>query len=318
MSGPARWLACAALLVAIARTTSAAADDYALDETGTHPFRVRFDPASRLSFGSSVALRRGPDGRSEPTSELDFGLSYRGAPRTSTGATWQLDHRFVSGFVQPSRIAGQRWPALDVTPYSLDMLRHDESPHVVLPLSPPVSVPFPFDVGFQAQLARVVVGSAWIQAHDDRRLAFARLGVVRAAIVLDPWRSGIPGRSFEIAFALRYDVDAYGFGSEIAPTYVHRFAPLSATSLRFRYQSLDGLTTLFLRTEAAPHWTSEKRWALEGIADARVERTILAIEDQPITLGFEAAYRYAPATTFTFAQHELRAAAGVSFALNLR
>jgi hypothetical protein len=313
----ARMLACATGLLVTAHATSAGADDYVLDETGTHPFKVRFDPASRIWIGSSVALRRGPEGNDEPTSELDFGLAYRGAPRTSTGATWQLDHRFVSGFVQPAHVPGQRWAALDVTPYSLDVLCHDESPHLVLPLSPPVSVPFPFDVGFQAQLARLVVGSAWVATRDDRRLTFARLGVVRAGIVLDPWRSGLPGRSFEIGFALRYDVDAYGFGSDGTTTYVHRVAPLTATSLRFRFQSLDGLTTFLARAEAAPHWTSEKRWALEALADARVERTIFAIEDQPITIGIEGAYRWAPATTFTLPQHELRAAAGVSFALDL-
>ncbi|MEO7096028.1 MAG: hypothetical protein ABI175_22395 [Polyangiales bacterium] len=305
-------------MLATAYATGARADDYALDETGTHPFKVRFDPASRVWIGSSVALRAGPERAVASTSRLDFGLAYRGAPRTSTGATWQLDHRFVSGFVQPAGVPGQKYVALDVTPYSIDVLRHDDSPHVVLPLSPPVSIPFPFDVGFQAQLARVVVGSSTVFAHDGRGLGFARLGVVRAAIVLDPWRSGLPGRSFELGFALRYDVDAYGFGSGPVTTYVHRFAPLTATSVRFRFQSLDGLTTLSVRAEAAPHWTSERRWALEGVADARVERTVLAIEDQPITVGVETTYRYAPATTFTFAEHEIRAVAGVSFALDLR
>jgi hypothetical protein len=318
MNGLARSLACATALLATTHATRAAADDYALDETGTHPFKVRFDPASRVWLGSSFALRRGPDGKNQSTPELDFGLAYRGAPHGSTGAVWQLDHRFASGFVQPAHLEGQRYAPLDVTAYSLDVLRHDDSPHVVLPLSPPVSIPFPFDVGFQTQLARFVVGSAWVATNDDRRLTFARLGVVRAGVSLDPWRSGMPGRSFEIGFALRYDIDAYGFGSDAATTYVHRFAPLTATSLRFRFQSLDGLTTLSLRAEAAPHWTSEKRWALETLADARVERTILAIEDQPITLGIETAYRHAASTTFALGQHELRAVAGISFALDLR
>lgn len=318
MSGRARLFACATAVLATAYATSAGAADYAFDETGTHPFKVRFDPASRVWIGSSTALRRGPDGEVAPTPEIDFGIAYRGVPTNSTGASWQLDHRFASGFVQPASIPGQKYAALDVTAYSLDALRHDDSPHVVLPFSPPVTIPFPFDVGLQAQLARVVVGPSWVSTRDERRLAFARLGVVRAAIVLDPWRSGLPGRSFEIGFALRYDVDAYGFGGNGATTYVHRIAPLTATSLRFRYQSFDGLTTLSLRAEAAPHWTNEKRWAFEGMADARVERTILAIEDEPISVGLEAAYRWAPATTFSLAQHEVRVAAGATFAIDLR
>ena len=39
-------------------------------------------------------------------------------------------------------------PPIDGSLYAVTMLRHDASPSIVLPTSPPVGIPFPFDIGF--------------------------------------------------------------------------------------------------------------------------------------------------------------------------
>jgi hypothetical protein len=120
-------------------------DDYAIAASGRR-FRVSFDPASRLRLG--VAGAYDADG---PAPELLAGIAYRARWATGRGSeriVWQLDHRIADGWVEPMLRTGRSVPALDATIYSLAALRHDTSPVLVVPSSPPIGLPFPFDVGF--------------------------------------------------------------------------------------------------------------------------------------------------------------------------
>ncbi len=321
-------------------------------------FRVRFDPASRVWIGARSALaadagRLAPGGAApapaSPGLEIDLGISYRSWLPSGAGVArvvWQVDHRVLAGWVAPLARPVAGTPALDATLYSASLLRHDESPRVVLPMSPPVSVPFPFDIGVEGEVGRLSIPSIPPAgaggaggAGGQASVPLIELGVLRASALLDPWRSGLPGRSVEIGVGVRYDLDAYaepapasGEGSAGAapppsgagpralgrPRVIHRIAPMTAGSLRVRLQSSDGLAVLDCRGDVVPHWSSEGRWQIMVRSDAHLERTLIAINDQPIAAVLEGGYRMLPPALDVAALHDLRVSLGLSFALQLR
>lgn len=286
---------CALALALQLSSSTAHASDYRVSPEG-RTFRTRFDPASRIWFGASGSAS-GAGKMFGATSEVAFGIAFRKRDvDTEPGKTlWQVDHRALTGFAAPYATSTGRLPALDVSLYAVSLHRHDPSPRLVLPTSPPLGVPFPFDTGFELELAR-----AWA----PRRLlgdGFARFTVARATTFLDPWRSARAGRSLELGVGVRYDVDVHGamfadVGRPLGTTRViHRLAPMTATSVRFRYQSDDGLTSIDTRAELVPHWASEGGWALSTSASAAFERTLLAVNDVPISLFALGEMRTVPA-----------------------
>jgi hypothetical protein len=285
-------------------------------------FRVRFDPASRIWLGLSAAM--GPS-RDRPLAfplQADAGLSYRSVFQRGSGTEqviWQIDHRVLAGWVWPLRRPVENIPALDVTLYAPSFLRHDEAPSVVLPFSPPVSVPFPFDIGLEAEVGRVFVPAYLPQPFGaGAPVPMIHIGVVRAAAFLDPWRSGKPGRSLEIGAGVRYDLDAYAEPTLHTPRVVHRVAPMTATSIRFRFQTGDGLTVVDCRGDVIPHWTSENTWKLVALSSAHVHRALIAVNDQPIAAVLDGNYRFAPSTAQVDSTHDFRVSLGVAFNLQLK
>jgi hypothetical protein len=298
-------------------------DEYQMSPEG-HAFRVRFDPESRIRLGFSESLGLGgvKDGAFAQAPEVTAGVSYRQLESRGVGRdriTWQVDHRFVSGWIHPYRRASQPLRAFDATLYSVNALRHDEVPSIVLPSSPPMSIAFPFDVGFETQLGQVSVPERLpVSTADGARLPLLRIGVSHAAMILDPWRSGVVGRSFQIAIGARYDIDVHGAPSLQTPKMLHRVAPMTATSLRFRTQSDDGLWLVDCRAEVVPHWTSESIWKVAAAGSARIERIVLALNDEPITAMLEGGYRLTPGTRDVGLTHDVRVSLGFSFNLALK
>lgn len=313
-----RALRCASLAAAILAAPAAAraadaAPGYAIDAATGHAFAVAFDPARRVEIGAAGAIGRGPSGSIKPAPEIDFGVSYRSTRASGAGRDrvfWQVEHRAATGWIRPLAGPSPRVPAFDAGLYRATILRHDESPSLVLPTSPPVGLPFPFDVGFDAEAGRVAV-SAISRAGAAPVI---HLGAARAAILLDPWRSGVTGRLFTIGVGARYDVDVLA-GEKIAA--VHRVAPMTEGSLRLRVESADGLSEIDARGEIAPHWTSLRSWAVLARASARLSRTLLAVDDQPIAAFVEGAYRYDPAANAAPATSDLRVSVGLALHLNL-
>lgn len=316
----------------------AAGDDHQRSPEGRR-FRVRFDPASRVWIGARAALAADPArlaGAAEPSAggsppagpalEIDAGLSYRSWIESGAGAArvvWQVDHRVLAGWVAPLARPLAGAPALDAAVYGASLLRHDESPRVVLPMAPPVSVPFPFDVGVEGEVGRVHIPAVSPEGVGaEGPVPVLRLGVLRASALLDPWRSGSPGRSVEIGVGVRYDLDAYAEAGQPRPLgqprVVHRIAPMTAGSLRVRVQGEDGLTVLDCRGDVVPHWSSEGRWQVMVQSDAHLERTLVAINDQPVAAVLEGGYRLSPPALDAAALHDLRVSLGLTFALQLR
>jgi hypothetical protein len=307
----------------------AAADDrdFSVSKEG-HRFRVQFDPESRIRLGAAGALARTTESGLGSSIELHSSISVRRRRAWGEGpirVEWQFDHRFLTGWVAPTVRPFGDMPALDATFYSVSAHRHDLAPKIVLPSSPPASIPFPFDVGFDSEFGRVTVTRASpVGALDRKPVAFMRVGVARATAFVDPLRSNNPGRSIEIGIGVRYDIDLYGAqtgsgasDSIAQPRIVHRIAPGTAGSLRLRFETLDGLWVWDAHGEVIPHWSSERRWAVGALAQSHVERTLIAINDEPIAAFFDAGWRLVPATFEMATLHDIRVVLGVSLGLDL-
>lgn len=319
MRGPA--LLAAALLVA-SPAWADPSEAYSRSPGGRR-FRVGFDPVSRVTVGLAAAVERGPSGAPKPVPEIDVGIGYRYQSCSGKGrerVAWQIDHRVVAGWVQPLARPAPKVPALDAALYGISALRHDESPRMVLPTSPPVGVPFPFDIGLEAEAGRVTIPLLAAPSRAPAGSATPRIhvGVLRASLLLDPWRSGAPGRSFEIGIGARYDVDLDGAPGSSTPRIIHRVAPMTAGSLRFRFQSADGLAVADLRGEVAPHWSSEGAWALSARTSVHLERALIAVNDQPIAAMLDGGYRYAPGTQRAEPLSDFRVSLGLSVNLQIK
>ncbi|MBK8251380.1 MAG: hypothetical protein IPK82_01765 [Polyangiaceae bacterium] len=295
--------------------------DYQISEKG-RKFRVRFDPASRVSLTMGGSAYHDGNGSVAPAVETGFSFQYRKVYRTGAGegrVFWQIDHQLVSGWVRPFVRPADGVPSLEATLYRATLLRHSESPSIVLPVSPPLTVGFPFDVGLDAELGKVTVPVVPVTLPGFEKPApWVHLGVVHAAFTLDPWRPGVPGRALALGIGVRYDVDVYGAPTLSAPRFVHRIAPLTSGSARFRYQTDDGIWMMDVYAEATPHWTSENTWSFFGAAHARVDRTLIAINDQPIGAYADVHYQYLPEGAGAPALHDVRATLGVAASLSLK
>lgn len=325
----ARPLVAASVMSIVTAASFAAADDqdFRVSKEGRR-FRIQFDPESRIRLGVAGAMSRTTDSRLGSSVELQSSISFRRRRAWGEGpirVEWQIDHRFLTGWVAPTVRPFGDIPAFDVTFYSNSAHRHDLAPKIVLPSSPPASIPFPFDVGIDSEFGRVTVTrAAPVGVRDGKPVAFMRVGVARATAFVDPLRSNHPGRSIEIGIGVRYDMDLFGAqtgsgasDSLVQPRIVHRIAPGTAGSLRLRYESLDGLWVWDTRGEVVPHWSSERRWAVGAMAQMRLERTLIAINDQPIAAFFDAGWRLVPASLEMAPLHDFRATLGISLGFDL-
>lgn len=319
----------ASVMSIVTAASFAAADDqdFRVSKEGRR-FRIQFDPESRIRLGVAGAFSRTTESRLGSSVELQSSISVRRRRAWGEGPVrieWQIDHRFLTGWMAPTVRPFGDMPAFDATFYSNSAHRHDLAPKIVLPSSPPASIPFPFDVGVDSEFGRVTVPRASpVGARDGKPVAFMRVGVARATAFVDPLRSNSPGRSIEIGIGVRYDIDLFGAqtgsgpsNSIATPRIIHRIAPGTATSLRLRFESLDGLWLWDARGEVVPHWSSERRWAVGAIAQSRLERTLIAINDEPIAAFFDAGWRLVPASLELAALHDVRVTLGVSLGLDL-
>jgi hypothetical protein len=274
-------------------------------------FRVGFDPGSRIWLGAAGVVGRDAAGTIGGGLEISAGFGLRNRSSTGEGkdrVAWENDHRVLPGWVRP--IPGQAGlPSFDAALYSVTMLRHDSSPSIVVPTSPPVGIPFPFDVGLDADVGRFTS-----LAYPGLREA--RIGVARGALLLDPWRSGRPGHSLAFGVGARYDLET-AIGGPRGPV-LHRVAPMTAGSVRFRYQTRDGITVVDVRGDAVPHFTSEGQWRFLATSTLHVERALIAVADQPVAAVLDGGYRYDPPRSDAPAVSDFRVSLGLSVNLMLR
>lgn len=301
-----------ALLAACALTfvtTSAHAQEaYSTSDSGQR-FRVAFDPASRISIGVSGAGNIESKAAVRPAAIGMLGIKYRGVLESGLGmsrVTWRLDNAFVSGWIAPFDRETGAIPRLDATAYSLFAHRHDLQPSMVLPVSPPIAIPFPFDIALS-------ISAGHVKSRPSATGQDLEIGVARAAVLFDPWRSGEAGNSLSIGAAARYDVDR-------RPNHasVHRIAPMTAPTTRLALQSSDGLWEADAQGELTPHWASDGGFRLAAEASLHAERTLFALNDQPFTATLDGSYAMRAATPDEPVRHEVIVGLGLAAHLQLR
>jgi hypothetical protein len=236
-------------------------------------FRVRFDPGARLFVGGGVGGGAGADGaRDGAAPVLELGLRLRSErPAPGWDVHWKRDHELVRVHVAPAHVEGALYRGL--------FLRHSRQGTLTIPLSPPVALPLPFDVGLRTEVGRLA-GPLGIPAAGEPRL---RAGVVHGEALADFWRSPRHGRWLVAGVAARYDV---GLGRDTAGALAsdHLVAPMTAMAVAVHDERRDGLLAGGLRGEGAYRWSSVRGWEPSWRAEAEVEATPLAINDRPLSV----------------------------------
>ena len=255
-------LVAAALAAAIA-PHAAHADCTGVTRAGDQ-FALCFDPGNRASItagsdglGGAIALRHIVHFDDEP----DLVWKMEHVLGEGTHATWK--DRF-SGVVYRGRY-----------------VRHARDGHIVLPLGTPKKIFLPFDIGALAE-----VGAIRWRADDEA----ASIGVIKTAALIDLARSRNFRRRLAIGPVARWEIEARRHPIAVAR---HIVAPFSSGIVNLHAESHTGRLIGDLRVEAGTAWTSDAGWRPEAIAEATVERIVLAVNDRPIALVLGARYESA-------------------------
>lgn len=227
-------------------------------------FPVCFDLGNRLSvtagsdgFGGAIAFRQ----------IIHFD--------DDADLVWKLEHQ-----VGETAHAGGG-PGLTALLYRGRYMRHTRDGHIVIPIGEPKKVFLPFDIGGLVESGRVT-----------RRLdGTYELGIVKTAALVDLWRSRDFRRRLAIGPLARWDVAV-----SARPVVLghHAISPFSAGIANFHMESDNGLTVADISVEAGTAWTTDAGWRPDARAEASFERVIIAVNDRPIALMFNA--KYATAT----------------------
>jgi hypothetical protein len=247
----------------------------AVDGKG-RPFRVCFDPGNRLELSAGGAF-----GSREPTAggatDLRLAWRWRGDLRSRSGnLEWLRDMSFLearalftAGDGEPAAARALAWRGAFV--------RHRTSPFLLIPGPRPIRLRFPFDVGLLVEAG----GASWERARRRE----VELAPVRSALLLDLGGHGVLRRLAlgpEVAWTVRL--------SETEET-VHGLVPFTAGLLDARAESRDGLSILALTVRGGSSVAIPG--GARGFLDAvlAVERVIVAVNDRPVALYVEGAFR---------------------------
>ena len=167
---------------------------------------------------------------------------------------------------------------LRLTAYEGVARRHVDEGFLLLPTNPPARLPFPLDLGLYARVARyerrVEEGTGWT------------LETARIAMLLDPVRSPSGRYHFGLGPALAHQLTHDGTALR------HELTPLTALQVVMSFESDDGLWVF--RTVGHAGWTFDPTAFQSGGAfrvrgEVSLERVLVAVNDQPVSLQLRAA-----------------------------
>lgn len=257
----------AAALAAAAAPSAARAECTGLTRSGGR-FALCFDPGNRAS------ITAGSDG-------IGGALALRHAIRfdDEPDLTWKMEHVIGEGThaAWEDRFAG--------VVYRGRYVRHARDGHLVLPLGTPKKIFLPFDIGAIAE-----VGALRWRATDPTADAAVSIGVVKTGALIDLARSRTFRRRLAIGPVARWDLE---LARQPLAITRHVVAPFSSGLANLHLESRNGRLVGDLRVEAGAAWTSDAGWRPEAIAEATLERIVLAVNDRPIALVLGARYESA-------------------------
>jgi hypothetical protein len=187
-------------------------------------------------------------------------------------------------------------------------LRQSREGTLTLPVTPPLALTLPFDVGVRIEVGGLR-GALWPEPGGppvDAR-------VFHGEVLADFWRSRQAGRWLTVGVGGRYDVGLRRDDAG-APLRDHRVSPMSTLAVAFHSERADGLAAGGVRAEASHRWSSARGWERAYRVDADIELTPLAANDRPIALFAIVTADTAP----DLPRPELRMMAGVRFSQPLR
>jgi hypothetical protein len=278
-----RWTVSLLLLLAAGGRAAAADADIAeapptwVTDARGERFRVRFDPGERWIAGAGVETAAGdPAGISaRPAFAVELGLLLRGErPAPGWDVHWKRTHEIAHVRLRPAASGA----AADGVLYRGLFLRQSREGTLTLPVTPPIALPLPFDVGVLAEVGHLH-GALWPEAGGPPVDA----GIFHGEVLADFWRSRQPGRWLTLGVGGRYEV---GLQREVGGALErdHRVSPMSTLALALHSERADGLAAGGVRAEASHRWSSVRGWERAYRVDADVEVTPLAANDRPIAL----------------------------------
>jgi hypothetical protein len=272
-------------------------------------FRVRFDPGHRLILGAGAETRAGDVAglAGEPGFAVEVGLLLRGErPAPGWDVHWKRNHELARLRLHPA--AGTRAAGVDGVLYRGLFLRQSREGTLTLPVTPPIALPLPFDIGLLAEVGQLR-GALWPEAGGPP----VQIGIVRGEVLADFWRSRRPGCWFTLGVGGRYEI---GLARDAADALLrdHRVSPMSTLAIALHAERADGLAAGGVRAEASHRWSSARGWERAYRIDADLEVTPLAANDRPLALFAIASADTGP----HLPQPELRVLAGVRFSQPLR
>jgi hypothetical protein len=271
--------------------------------------RVRFDPGERLILAAGAETLAGDRAglAAAPGFAVEVGLMLRRErPAPGWDVHWKRNHELAHLRLHPA--AGTRGAAIDGALYRGIFLRQSREGTLTLPLTPPLALSLPFDVGLLAEVGHLH-GALWPEAGGPPVDA----GVVHGEVLADFWRSRQPGRWFTVGVGGRYEIGLRRDAVDVVHLD-HRVSPMTTVSVALHGERTDGLAAGGVRVEASHRWSNLRGWERAYRVDADAEWTPIAANDRPIALFAIATAEIAP----DLPRPELRVMAGVRFSQPLR
>ena len=301
-----RWVTALALVALALTSRPARAEEstppggWTEDEAG-RTFRVGFDPGRRMVLGGGY----GPSWSDDPaldTGYLEVGVAYRHTVDFEEELiVWKLYHRALYGQVELGQDGG---PRLRATAYQGRLVRWAEDGRLVLPSSPPASIPFPLNIGVDTTVGEVDYREL------DRGFA-AELGALRSEVVFDLWRQRRLRSYAQLGVGPRYDLWLLETPASDGLEVHHLVAPFTAGSFTFHHEAADGHHLFDARLSAAHRLRVGHEWSPLATATLEYEAVLIAINDLPVSSYLEASYRFADTPIVGQSEHEVRGSAGL-------
>jgi hypothetical protein len=271
--------------------------------------RVRFDPGERLILAAGAESLAGDVAglAAAPAFAIEVGLLLRSErPAPGWDVYWKRNHEIARLRLHPA--AGIRGAAIEGALYRGIFLRQSREGTLTLPVTPPIALSLPFDVGVLVEVGRLH-GALAPEAGGPPVDA----GIVYGEVLADFWRSRQPGRWLTLGVGGRYEI---GHQRDVTGALQrdHRVSPMTTLAVALHGERADGLAAGGVRAEASHRWSNVRGWERAYRVDADAEWTPIAANDRPVAL-------FAIVTAETGAdlpRPELRVMAGLRFSQPLR
>lgn len=237
-------------------------------EADGHHFATCFDPWAGLAVGGGVLIS---DTGVSGSASAALHLRGERESRSKAESTWLTLHQLAATELRPFEGA----LALSVQGYTGFFRRHVREGVLLLPLTPPVRIPFPLDIAVLTQALRY-----------ERR--FSQNGdwsfePLRVSLLFDPLRAA------SSQFHLGLGVTAAWRMVQVDKVVFHEVTPLSAATLFFSFESEDGLW--LARGTFTGGWSliaPDTTLTLRARGELELSRVLFAIADQPLALFVKA------------------------------